>query len=205
MSRTTLLKGCYALIAVSAFFAGFYAVAAKVIPSTTAAVVAAAILLIPGRIVGYVWRDFLRGKRDTDAKRWDEAIPLFESFLNRLKKTPSIGWLIWLSPSMYTVSADAMVKNNLGVCHLEMGRLSPAKEQLLEALKMDHLYPFPHQNLAIVAALEKDETAMQHHASEARRLGYTGSSIDKILEKSKEIYARLEPASYVRPPAVQER
>lgn len=200
MSRTTLLKWCYALTMLSAFAAGFYALATKAISSSTAVIAVAAILFIPGRIVGYVWRDFLQGKRHTDAKQWDEAIPLFESFLKRLKGTPIIGWLIWTGPSIYTVSTHAMVMNNLGVCNLELGRLPLAKEQLLEALKLDDRYPLPHHNLAILASVEKDEASAQYHVSEARRLGYTGSSMDMILQKSKEIYARLEPASYVRPP-----
>jgi Flp pilus assembly protein TadD len=98
-----------------------------------------------------------------------------------------------------------MVMNNLGACNLEVGRLSLAKEQLFEALKLDDRYPLPHHNLAILASVEKDEASALHHVSEARRLGYTGSSMDMILQKSKEIYARLEPASYVKQPAVQER
>lgn len=203
MSRTTLLKWCYTLTAVTAFSAGFYAVAAKIIPSSTAVFLVAAVLLIPGRIVGYVWRDFLQGKRHVDAKRWEEAIPLFESFLKRLRATPTIGWLFWISPSTYTISAGAMALNNIGVCHLETGRLSRAKEHLLGALELDSRYPLPHHNLAIVASVEKDEASTQHHVSEARRLGYTESSIDKILQKSKEIYAILEPASYFQPPNTQ--
>jgi hypothetical protein len=204
MSRTTLLKWCYAVITVSAFFAGFYLVASKIIPSSTGAILVAAVLLVPGRIVGYVWRDFLQGKRHADAKRWEEAAPLFESFLNRLQRTPSIGRLIWISPSIYTVSASAMAMNNLGVCHLERGHLALAKDHLLGALKMDDRYPLPHHNLAIVAALEKDETSMRRYVSEARRLGYKGSTMDMILQKTKEIYARMEPASYGKPPAAQE-
>lgn len=204
MSRTALLKWCYTLLTISAFCTGFYAVVAKIIPSTTGAILVAAVLLIPGRVVGYVWRDFLQGKRHVDAKRWEEAIPLFESFQERLNGTSSIGWLIWISPSLYTVDAGAMVLNNIGVCHLETGRLALAKEHLLEALKKDERYPFPHHNLAVVAALEKDEASMHHHVSEAQRLGYKGGSMDMILKKSKEIYARLEPASYIQPPSAQE-
>lgn len=204
MSRTALLKWCYTLLMISAFCAGLYAVAAKIIPTTTGAILVAAVLLVPGRVVGYVWRDFLQGKRHADANRWEEAIPLFESFLNRLKGTPSIGWLIWISPSLYTVDAGAMVLNNMGVCHLETGRLALAKEHLLGALKKDERNPLPHHNLAIVAALEKDEGSTHRHVSEAQRLGYKGSSMDMILQKAKEIYARVEPASYVQPPAAQE-
>lgn len=203
MSRTTLLKWCYALVMVSALFAGLYVVASRLIPTSAAAILVVVVLLVPGRVVGYLWRDFLNGKRHIDAKRWEEAIPFFESYLNRLKRTPALGWLIWISPSIYTVSASAMTMNNLGVCNLELGRLSLAKEQLLEALKLDDRYPLPHHNLAILASVEKDEASAQYHVSEARRLGYKGSSMDMILQKSKEIYARLEPASYVPPPGAQ--
>ncbi len=88
-----------------------------------------------------------------------------------------------------------MAKNNLGVCHLELGEFDCAKRFFKEDLVLDPLYPLPHYNLAILEMCREDKDECLAHLAEAARLGYTGGTLDKLAQRSKSIYARMEPTA----------
>lgn len=162
-----------------------------------ALVVAAAILLVPGRITGYLWRELITGRKLMNSGRHEDALPLLESFVRKLEATPWLEKLIWIAPSIYTVRTKAMALNNRGACHLELGDLNSAKRDLSDALQLDSLYPIPHFNLAVIEMARDRESESQQHLETARKLGFTGGSIDLILNRVKTAYAKLEPAAKI--------
>lgn len=156
---------------------------------------AAAILFVPGRLTGYLWRELIVGRRWMDSGRHDEAIPLLETFVRKLEAQPWLEKLIWIAPSIYTMRAKAMALNNRGVCHLELGELDAAERDFNEALQLDSLYPLPHFNLAVIERVREHEAKAQHHLEASRNLGFNGGPIDQILNRVKAAYAKLEPAA----------
>lgn len=152
-------------------------------------------LIIPGRVVGYLWKDLITGRRLMDRKQFSAAFPKLETFIRKVEKSPWIDHLSWISPSFYTVSGKAMAHNNIGCCHLEQGTLRAATESFEQALEIDHLYPLPHFNLAKICELEGNSAASLRHLEEARQLGYTGGEFDQQMDRLKAVYAKLEPAS----------
>jgi tetratricopeptide (TPR) repeat protein len=153
------------------------------------------LLLIPGRITGYLWRELIAGRRLLDAGRYTDAIPLFERFQSKVRKKRWLNWIIWLTPSFYTTKVEALTLNNLGVCNLELGDFEKAQELFINALSMDRRYPLPHYNLAILEMYHRRMESSERHLSEAVRLGFTGGTMDKVIQKTKSIYAQIEPAA----------
>lgn len=162
------------------------------------ALIAAASLMVPGRIVGYFWRELITGRKLMDSGRHGDALPLLGSFVQNLDATPWLESLIWIAPSIYTVRTKAMALNNRGVCHLELGDLDSAERDLIEALELDPLYPIPHFNLAVIEMARDQESESHHHLAASRELGFTGGGIDQILDRVKTAYAKLEPAAIRR-------
>ena len=198
VNRTSKLKLVYFSLWATAMALGVGGlITFKFHPLALAVVVV--LLLLPGRIVGYVWRDLITGRRLMGAGRFEQAIPLFESFVARVEKKPWIGGLIWIAPSGYTVSAKAMALNNLGACRLELGELEDAERDLKSAIELDAEYAIPHFNLAIVDMARGQEERSEEHLEQARKLGYHGGAIDQMLDRVKSAYAKLEPAARVKP------
>lgn len=56
--------------------------------------VAALLMLVPGRIQGFVYRDFFRGRRLFSQGRYADAIPHFERFLHAVRARPWIKRLL---------------------------------------------------------------------------------------------------------------
>ncbi len=155
----------------------------------------AAFFLLPGRITGYLWRDLMKGRRMMDAGRHGEAIQPLRAFLGELERKPWLGRLIWISPSVYTVSAKAMALSNLGACWLHLGKLDEAERSLNEAMALDPLYPMPHYNLAAVEVIRRREDQSRYHLEKAHELGFTKGPVDRILDRLKSDYAGREPAT----------
>jgi len=131
-------------------------------------VAAALVLLVPGRIAGHYYRDMLTGRRLMDARRFAEAIPYFERFLQRIEARPGLKRLIWLSPGIYTCDVEAMALNNLGATRLELGEFDQVEAPLRRALFIDPNYPIPYVNLAHLALLRGDSEAAAVASSAAR-------------------------------------
>lgn len=177
MNRATIIKTLYFSSLALALAAGGYLVTVTK-GSLLLVVGIMLLLLLPGRITGYLWRDLIAGRRLVDSGRYSEAITLFESFLADLKRRRWLNWIIWLTPSLYTTSAEAMTLNNLGVCQLELGEFEGAEAHFKQALSIDPKYPMPHYNLAILEMYQDRPESSQRHLSEENRQD-THSRIDK--------------------------
>jgi hypothetical protein len=101
MSRTTLYKGLYfGIVGVGAVAVLCAIVLFQLSPLSIAAIIV--LLLIPGRILGYFWRDLLRGLRLLKEKRYAESKRHSEIFLLQVKQRPWLKKLIWLGSGSYS-------------------------------------------------------------------------------------------------------
>jgi len=191
MTRTTRYKVAYGVLV--AVLGGIAVVVLNAFSYSLAAVlVTALVLMIPGRIQGHYWREFFQARRLIADRRWREAEPLFQHFLDRVEREPSLKRFIWLGYGVYTRDIAAMALNNLGVCALEEGRFGAAETHLNRAAMLDLEYAVPHFNLAIVyQALGKTEAA-QRAWSRSQELGYRRTPIDLVVHKAGEVLARIE-------------
>jgi tetratricopeptide (TPR) repeat protein len=155
------------------------------------AVVAIA-LLVPGRIVGAYYRDLFRGRRLLDLHAPEASIAYTTRFLEWVRARPGRKRLLWLAWSVYTPDAEAMALNNLGVAHLQMGKLDAAATALRAALAVDPRYPIPYYNLAIERELSDDRGEATRLLAEAERLGLRGTTIDSLIIEAQALLARVE-------------
>src|SRR5688572_15381293 len=116
MTRTTRYKlGYVAVLAVIGALAGLVIVKSSggVLPM----LVVAAVLLVPGRLLGVAYRDLFRGRRLLDMRQAQESIPHTLRFIDYIRQHPARKRLLWLAWSVYTPDAEAMALNNLGAAH----------------------------------------------------------------------------------------
>jgi tetratricopeptide (TPR) repeat protein len=158
-------------------------------------VAAALVCMIPGRVVGHYYRDLFTGRRLMDARRFAEAIPHFERFLERIRARPALKRLICLSPGIYTRDVEAMTLNNLGIARLEVGELDRVEAPLRRALALDPDYPLPYVNLAHLASLHGDVEAAAAASRSAKRLGYHDTRADAFIRRASGTLASLESGS----------
>jgi tetratricopeptide (TPR) repeat protein len=154
--------------------------------------VVAAILLVPSRLLGVVYRDLFRGRRLLDQRQAERSIQYTQRFLDHIRRHPTRKRLLWLAWSVYTPDAEAMALNNLGAAHLESGNFAAASDALKAALAIDPKYPIPYYNLAIERAAAKDNEEAARLGIEAEKLGFRGTRLDGIIREAQSLLARLE-------------
>jgi tetratricopeptide (TPR) repeat protein len=193
MSRTTKYKLFYTTL----FFVGCLGapVAFLHVRLSPPAVIAAVLLfLAPGRVQGFFYRDFHRGRHLMTQEQVALAIPHFEAFLLKLEQAPWLQRLSFLGASVYTRDIKAMTFNNLGACILRTGSLEEARYWLERAIERDKLYP-PYYNLALVEQLANNETLAEFLLEQAQYLGLSYSFVDTFLQKASELLSRVEGRS----------
>src|SRR5580658_7526408 len=96
-------------------------------------------LFVPGRILGFFWRDLLRGLRLLREKQYEESIRHSHAFLETLKKRPWIRHIIWLGSSSYSRNPEALALNNIGAAEIALERFDSGREHLHESIRQDSL------------------------------------------------------------------
>lgn len=188
MSRTAQLKILY-LSLIVLLIGGFLYLQ---LPLKYSLIVVVLFLAL-GRISGYFLRDLIAARKLMSRRKWRQAISLLERFVERSRTQRWLNLMLWLSPSFYTTNTLALALNNLGVSHLELRELGRAESYLKEALAIDKLYALPHYNLAILEHIKEDFRARDEYLKRARRLGFSGGTIDRVLDRVKTIYSHIEP------------
>jgi tetratricopeptide (TPR) repeat protein len=156
------------------------------------------VLLLPGRVQGHYWRQFFRARDLVTQRRYREAEPVFEQFLERVQRQPRLKWLIWMNYGVFTRDVEAMTLNNLGVCALEEGRFGAAEKHLNKAAALDPANPLPYYNLAIVQqALGRGEAA-QREWLRSQELGYRRTPFDMVIHRAGELLTRVEGRTLAR-------
>lgn len=185
MSRTSLRKAAYFGIVGGGVIVGVWAVRHF---QPNAAQVFGVILLcfIPGRILGFFWRDLLRGLRLLKAHQYEESIQYSEAFLYQLKLRPWIRHLIWLGTGTCSRDAEALALNNLGAAEVALGRWEAARLHLNASLSKDSENPLLYHNLSRLAKAEGRLPEAERFAGEAKKRGLTFGFIDQIIMSSQD-------------------
>lgn len=132
----------------------------------------------------YAWdgRDHFLGRRRMRQHRWPEALRHLRAFEARVDASASVlpGWMYL---SLYTSSRRALVRNNIGVVHLNLGQLTEADAALGEAVRLDPGYAVAYVNLALLAAMRGDEAGATRSLEEAHRLGYRHRGAQELIRR----------------------
>lgn len=192
MSRTARYKiGYVVAIGVIATLA-FLLMSAVDADPLVAALLVALFLFIPGRVQGILYRELFRGRRLLAQHREVEAIGHFHRYLADVRARPWLKRMIWLSWSIYTPDVEAMALNNIGAAHLRLGHLDEAESALRRALALDEKYPLPHFNMAVLHEMRGNRTLAEKALAEAVALGYSGGTVDTIINHAHVLLARAE-------------
>ena len=190
MNRTLWLKFIYLSLFVLVLVTVIYLTKTEVLQLPNLLLITL-ICLIPGRLVGYFYRDLLTARRLIDRGRWQQSIPYSLRFTNKIRQHKWLKIFIWFAPSLYTISPLAMGLNNLGVAHLELGEIERAEEYFWSALRIDQKYSLPYYSLAIIELLRENTSQGEYYLAKSNRLGYSQGKIDSALDRGKAIYARI--------------
>lgn len=120
-----------------------------------------------------VSRRFFAGRRYMKKKQWVDALSAFQAFEQELGASSWKRHFSYLASGIYTRDPVAIARNNIGVVHLENGKLDLAEAGFRSALERDNDYAVPHLNLAVIAAKRGDSASMEQRLGEAQRLGLT--------------------------------
>jgi tetratricopeptide (TPR) repeat protein len=191
MSRTTFYKGIYFGLALGAGAISL-AVLLHYHFSLTAIVAVVFALLLPGRILGYFWRDLLRGLRLLNTREFTASKLCSQRFLTEVQSKPWLKNMIWLGSVSYSRDPEALALNNLGAAELGLGEFELARQHLDGAIAVDHLCPLPYYNIgALLRASGMSEEARQWF-EQAARLGYRRSISNKIVTAAQTRFANTD-------------
>jgi tetratricopeptide (TPR) repeat protein len=191
MTRTTFYKGIYFGMAMGAGAISL-AVLLHYRFSPTAVVAVIVALLLPGRILGYFWKDLLRGLRLLNAQEFEASRLSSQRFLTEVQANPWLKNLIWLGSGSYSRDPEALALNNPGAAELGLGELALARRHLDQAIAVDRLCPLPYYNIgALLKASGMPEEAEQWF-EQAARLGYKRGLSDKIVTASQTRFANTD-------------
>jgi len=188
MSRTTLYKTHYFGMMVLALAGAMGIIAA----SGFALIVIIAMFLVlqvPGRVLGYFWRDLLKGLKLLNARQFAESKRWSEKFLREYPEKRWIRHLVWLGSSTYSHNPEVLALNNLGAAELNLGEIVPACTHLKRAIEIDPLCPLPYYNMAQIYRMGGDETEAERWLADASRLGLGINLGDKIVRSSQTRFA----------------
>lgn len=157
--------------------------------SLSALAVVVILSLVPGRILGFFWRDLLRGLRLLNARRYEESKRSSEQFLAVVRGRPWIKHLVWLGSSSYSRDPEVLALNNLGAAEIGLGEMVAGRQHLYRAIELDGLCPLPFYNLGVLSSRAGDSEEAARFFLEARRLGYAEGIADRIVMSSQKRFA----------------
>jgi hypothetical protein len=150
------------------------------------------LLLIPGRVLGYFWRDLLRGLRLLNLREYAASKACSERFLAYYERQPWIRHLIWLGSGTYSRNPKAMALNNLGAAEIPLGETDAARRHLYKSIEIDPLNPLPFYNLSVLARVQGDVEGAARCSAHARALGFSRGVSDAIVRSSQNRFATLD-------------
>ena len=182
LAHAAVLVGCVALVMLVALLSHH----------PVAVLLVTLAFLVPGRVQGYFWRSFFRGRRALGAGQFDAAIEHFEGFLDQLNRRPWLKSLVWLAGAIYTRDIEVMALNNIGAAHLQLGHWDDAAESLERARGKDPESPLPYFNLAVLAQATGNEEEARRLLARASEFGYRRTSVDRLVHAAGAVLARVE-------------
>ncbi len=147
------------------------------------------LLLIPGRILGFFWRDLLCGLRLLNERQYEVSIRHSTAFLEQLKVRPWLKGLILLGHGVYSRDPEAIALGNIGAAEIALGRLDSARSHLEASIAVDGENPLPFFNLGLVFQASGDDLEARKWFAEAEKRGYARTAIDKVIHAAQSRYA----------------
>jgi tetratricopeptide (TPR) repeat protein len=194
LTRTDALKGVYVAraAAILAFGAGAMITAQRgaIIPATACGLLFLA-LLLSGRVQAFFWSELLAGLHDLNQRNYLASKAHSERFLAELRDRPWLKHLIWLGPSSYSLSAEAMALNNLGAAELVIGELEAGRDHLNEAITKDPKCPLPYRNMGLLIQSAGSTDEARPWFDQAIALGLRGDWSDRAARASQRNNAEL--------------
>jgi tetratricopeptide (TPR) repeat protein len=181
MPRVTRSKLLYLSVLIACVGTGIYlGIRLNSLPLLAGLVV---LLLLPGRVQAYFWRNFYKGRRALGLQRFTDAQKYFEAFLVELARQAWLERLSVITWQIYTPNVRAMTLNNLGVAHLYLAEVDLAEQVFHEAIKLDVDYPKPYYNLALLCAAKGQQTEADNYLTKAVQLGFSGGLDDVLVSQ----------------------
>jgi len=153
----------------------------------------AIILLIPGRVQQFYWKDYFQGQRLQLKGKHSEALAHFERFLKTVRKRPTLRHLIWFSQWFYTSNVEVMALNNMGVSAMWLQDSDKAESLLQAAAQLDPESPLPYFNLSVMHYALGADAEGAKNLTKAETLGYKTASIRGIAKIARESKAGDRP------------
>jgi hypothetical protein len=151
-------------------------------------------LLIPGRILGFFWRDQLAGLRLLNERRFEESAERSRRFLSLLARRPWIRHLVWLGAGTYSRNPKSLALNNLGAAEIFLGNFERARQYLDESRRLDDENPLPYFNLAQLHMILDEPSTANAFLTDARQRGYQRGLSDKLIHGTQSRFARTDGA-----------
>ena len=159
---------------------------------TAGLVVLGSVLLLPGRVLGFFWRDLLRGLRLLNAHRFAESKRCSQRFLADVRARPWLKRLIWLGSSTYSRDPEALALNNLGAAEIMLGEWDQAQSHLQASLGVDPRNPLPCFNLGKLLMALGDQQGAVHWFDQAVALGYSQTLVDRAVMLAQARFANTD-------------
>lgn len=181
LNRTTRNRILYVLVlaAVVAVVAGVGLLIVQRFPQSQIYVIVTAfiLLLIPGRMQQFYWKDYFAGQKLQLKGQHGEALARFERFLAALHERPALRHLIWFSQWFYSRNVEVLALNNMSVSAMWLQQADKAETWLNSAVKLDPESPLPYFNLAVLHYAGGDDAQGAKNLTKAETLGYKRASI----------------------------
>lgn len=166
-----------------------YLVLTRLPPMAGVALLAA--ILVLAVIALILGRDWLIGHRHAKRRRWQPALERYQRFEKKLLRAWWRPLVMMLQLTIYSFDGVAIVRNQIAQIHIESGELEQAVQWLRAALQRDPLYSVPYVNLAIVAAMRRDEAAARREMTRAVQLGFSPVDAQRLLRRALELGTRM--------------
>ncbi len=191
MSRTSWYKTqCFATMAAVGILAALALSRFEFSPTSVG--VALVLLLLPGRVLGFAWRDLLRGLRLLNARRFTESRRHSLLFLEAIRRRPYLRYFVWLGSSSYSRDPKVLALNNLGAAELALGEKAAAQSHFEAAMQFDPHCPLPHFNMGVLFAGQGDLSEARRYFRHAASLGYTNGLSDRIVRAAQNRFAHSD-------------
>ncbi len=149
--------------------------------------VAVLLLLIPGRLQQYYWKDYFLGQKLQLKRQHAEALASFERFLASIRERPALRRLIWFSQWYYSSNVEVLALNNMGVSAMWLQEAKKAETWLNAAAELDPESPLPYFNLAVLHYARGDDAEGAKNLNKADTLGYKRVSVRGLAKLTREM------------------
>jgi len=158
-------------------------------------VVLVVVLLLPGRVLGFFWRDQLSGLRLLRERKFEASAQHSRRFLETLAQRPWMRHMIWLGSGTYSRDPWSLALNNLGAAEISLGDMDNAKQHLEQSREADPENPLPYLNLGRLYLIAGEPARANEFLLKARSLGYSWKLSDKLIRATQARFAYTDGPS----------